>query len=119
MEDSTKLREIDSTQCLEGISKGLADMEDHGDIKLSSPVELALEGFDLLPLIGRIPIVVQPDLADSHMRALRELPLHIVKLGDVVLLDIGWVQADGGEKSLGMCCTKLKDTRIARHIDIG
>ena len=119
MEDSTKLREIDSTQCLEGISKGLADMEDHGDIKLNRPVELALKGFDLLPLIGRIPIVIQPDLADSYMRTLRELPLHIVKLGGVVLLDIGWVQANGGEKSLGMCRAKLKDARIARCVDIG
>ena len=94
-------------------------MEDHGDVKLSSPVELALEGFDLLPLIGRIPIVVQPDLTDSYVRVLRKLPLHIVKLGDVVLLDIGRVQANGGEKSIGMCYTKFKDTRIARHIDIG
>ena len=119
MEDSAKLREIDSTQCLEGISKGLADMEDHRDIKLSCPVELTLKGFNLLPLICRIPIVVQPDLADSHMTTLRELPLHIVKLGDVVLLDIGRVQANGGEKSIGKCCTKLKDTRIARRIDIG
>ena len=45
-------------------------MEDHGDVKLSSPVELALEGFDLLPLIGRIPIVIQSDLADSYVRTL-------------------------------------------------
>ena len=119
MEDSTKLREIDSTQCLEGISKGLADMQDHGDIELSCPVELALKGFDLLLLIGRVPIVVQPDLADSYMRMLRELPLHIVKLGGVVLLDIGWVQANGGEKSIGMCGAKIKDARIARCIDIG
>ena len=104
MEDSAKLWQIDSTQCLEGVSKGLTDVEDHGDIKLSSPVELALEGFDLLPLIGRIPIVVQPDLADSHMRALRELSLHIVKLGGVVLLDIGRVR-------LSMSCMLLRATR--------
>ena len=94
-------------------------MEDHGDVKLNRPVELALEGFDLLPLIGRIPIVIQPNLADSYVRALRELPLHIVKLGGVVLLDIGWVQANGREKSLGMCRAKLKDARIARCVDIG
>ena len=93
-------------------------MEDHRDIKLSCPVELTLKGFNLLPLIGRIPIVVQSDLADSYVRALRELPLHIVKLGDVVLLDVGWVQADGGEKSLGMCCTKIKDAGIARCVNI-
>ena len=93
-------------------------MEDHGDIKLSSPVELALKGFDLLPLIGRVPIVVQPDLADSYMRTLRELPLHIVKLGGVVLLDIGWVQANGREKSIGMCCAKIKDAGIARCVNI-
>ena len=45
-------------------------MEDHGDIKLNRPVELALEGFDLLLLIGRIPIVIQPDLTDSYVRTL-------------------------------------------------
>ena len=94
-------------------------MEDHGDIKLNRPVELALKGFDLLPLIGRIPIVIQPDLADSYMRTLRELPLHIIELGGVVLLDIGWVQTNGGEKSIGMCGAKIKDARIARSIDIG
>ena len=94
-------------------------MQDHGDIKLSCPMELALKGFDLLSLIGRVPIVVQPDLADSYVRTLRELPLHIVELGGVVLLDIGWVQANGREKSIGMCCAKIKDAGIARSIDIG
>ena len=118
MEDPTESRELERTKKVKGIPESLPYMQYHGEPKLVCPAKLPLEGLELFASEGRIPIVVESDLTDSY-DTLSEVLLQIGELCLVVLLDIGRVEANSREETLGISLTERLDQCPTLTVDTG